>query len=102
MELELNWKNGIDPNPGINWYKPSCHKQVSDTQNVQNCHKQVLNNKTVWNPVSDILKYIIYVMTEKNFLFSSLPSSHFIVLSSMYELLIDDISLVQWFYHIYK
>ena len=54
---------------GINRYKPSCHKQVSDTQNVQNCHKQVLNNKTVWNCVSDILQYITYVMTEKNFFF---------------------------------
>ena len=42
---------------GINRYKPSCHKQVSDTQNVQNCYKQVLNNKTVWNCVLDILQY---------------------------------------------
>ena len=88
---------------GINRYKPSCHKQVSDTQNVQNCHKQLLNNKTVWNCVSDILQYIIYIMTEKKLsFFFSLPSSHFIVLSSMYELLINDISLSQWFYHIYK
>ena len=41
---------------GLNRYKPSCYKQVSDTQNVQNCHKQVLNNKTVWNRVSKIIK----------------------------------------------
>ena len=46
---------------GINWYKPSRHKQVSDTQNVQNCHKQVLNNKTVSNCVWNDLQYIIYV-----------------------------------------
>ena len=30
-----NWRHW-----GINWYKSSCHKQVSDTQNVRNCHKQ--------------------------------------------------------------
>ena len=54
---------------GINRYKPSCHKQVSDTQNVQNCHKQVLNNKTVWNCVSDILQYIMSWLKKKFFFF---------------------------------
>ena len=66
----------------IPWYKPSCHKQVSDTQNVQNCHKQVLNNKTVWNCVSDILQYITYVMTEKNFFFfTSIKSFYCIIIN---------------------
>ena len=32
---------------GINRYKLSRHKQVSDTQHVWNCHKQVLTNETV-------------------------------------------------------
>ena len=38
---------------GLNRYKPSCHKQVSDTPNLQNGYKQVLNNKAVWNRVSN-------------------------------------------------
>ena len=56
---------------GMNRYKPSCHKQVSDTQNVLNCHKQVLNSNTVWNCVSNILQYIVYVKknAENKFLF---------------------------------
>ena len=56
----------------IPWYKPSRHKQVSDTLNVWNCHKQVLNNKTIWNRVSNNLQYIIYVnkMLKKIIFFS--------------------------------
>ena len=52
----------------INQYKPSCHKQVSDTQNVWNCHKQVLNYETIWNFVPNYLQYITYVNknAEKN------------------------------------
>ena len=69
---------------GINRYKLSCHKQVSDTQNVQNCHKRVLNNKIVWNCVSNILQYIIYVnkMLKKTFLslFTSLKSLYCIII----------------------
>ena len=43
----------------VPWYKPSRHKQVSDTQNVWNCHKQVLNNETIWNVVSNDLQYTV-------------------------------------------
>ena len=57
-------------------------------KNLRNRHKQVLNNKIVWNGVSYISQYFIYVnknARKLSFLFF-LPSSHFIVLSSMYEL----------------
>ena len=81
--LQFQTRGGI--NKGINRYKPSCHKQVSDTQNVINCHKQVLNYKTVWNCVSNILQYIIYVIenAEKNLF------SFFISIKSLYCIIIN-------------
>ena len=89
----------------IPWYKQSRHKQVSDTQNVQNCHKQVLNNKTVWNCVSNNLQYIINVkkMLKKTFF------SFFTSIKSLYCSIINVWALDQWytilfqlFYHIYE
>ena len=49
--IKLDWQFQIRGGiyRGINRYKPSCHKQVSDTQNVRDYHKHVINNKTVEN-----------------------------------------------------
>ena len=84
-------------------YKLSCHKQVSDTQNVWNCHnphKHVLNNKTVWN--CGTTYFMSIKMLKKLSTLFSLSWSHLIVLSSMYELLINNIPLFQLSYHIHK
>ena len=88
--------------PNSCWLIVNSHRQVSDAQNVQNCHKQVLNNKTVWNCVwifHNIMFLSMKCWKEISFHFS-LPSSHFIVSSPMYELLINYESLFQFFNHI--
>ena len=76
---------------------PACHKHVQDTYNVQKkCHKQVINNKfseTVFRTFYNTL--FMSIKRLKKIPFFSIPSSHCIVSSSMYELLIINTSLLQ-------